>query len=327
MWNIDGPSAAGLLDEQGVWVSDGAVSEEVAESLRAEILSAHSSGLLVESGNVLAVKRADGSRGGTALPKPNVFEADLLAEGAVQRRDVIDTCPTLRKLLDDESELRHKLNQARPSLALSGLDQAKIQVNDGAGGAFPHHFDLPSAQTSRRHVTAILYLNPNWREGDGGEVEMLPFPFADVVAAPLNCRLVVFSSRCTMHRVRPFFGTQRVCINLWINGNIEEPFPVPLQFDTTGAKMVRILRRNPQELRAFCKVWYDEAIAQSFRDAFAPCAVLQAALELHTEEAAEVKRRIEPSVLHSLRESFPFESQVVVAEADDFLAGFADAFG
>jgi Rps23 Pro-64 3,4-dihydroxylase Tpa1-like proline 4-hydroxylase len=39
------------------------------------------------------------------------------------------------------------------------------------------HFDSDAAVDGRR-VTAILYLNPGWRPGDGGELRLYPFPQA-----------------------------------------------------------------------------------------------------------------------------------------------------
>ena len=180
----------------------------------------------------------------------------------------------------EESHLREMLSLAS-WLKLDRLEQAKVQVNTGFGGAFPCHFDLPSAPDARRVLTLLLYLNPDWAEGDGGEVEILPFPFADSCLPPLNRRMVLFSSCTTLHRVRPFYGAaSRVCqalsirqvdhlqfglggpatgINLWFEGDARIPFPAPLatpptDYDEQVVKVVRILRQQPAELRAFCKV-------------------------------------------------------------------------
>lgn len=301
------------------------MTEAVATNLRQEILAAHSSGLLTLSGNVLAVRTPDGQRAGVAQEKPNVFEADIIAGGLVERPDVLRSCPVLAKLLEEEGELRALLNDARPELRLDRLEQAKIQVNTGGGGAFPLHFDVPSSKSSRRVLTALLYLNPAWEEGDGGEVELLPFPFPDLVVAPVDRRLVVFSSNTTMHRVRPFTGAEgRACINLWFEGDSSSPFPAPLpaeDYDARAARVIRVLRNQPNELRAFCKVWYRDAIAASFKDAFSPSEELDAAVRLHFEEAKEVESRIAPATLDLLRECVPFER--LVEEAGE-LGGLFD---
>ncbi|CAE8710059.1 unnamed protein product [Polarella glacialis] len=199
-----------------------------------------------------------------------------------------------------------------------------VQVNSGNGGAFPCHFDLPSAAAkgARRVLTALLYLNSDWREGDGGEVEILPFPFPDVPVAPCDRRLVLFSSCTTLHRVRPYTGAcGRVCINLWFEGEVSVPFPAPLppceRYDAQACKIVRILRQQPAELRAFCKVWYANTMAESLRDAFEPSEELDAALALHFEEMRAVESRIAPTTLEVLRECLPFkETPLVLLESE-----------
>jgi len=175
----------------------------------------------------------------------------------------------------------------------------------------------------------LLYLNPEWQSGDGGEVELLPFPFADVVVPPADRRLVVFSANTTMHRVRPFSGAAgRVCVNLWFDGNAAVPFPKPLppeDYESRATNVVRVLRRQPQELRAFCKVWYRDAIAASLRDAFRPGPALEAAVALHLEEAKEVESRISSATLDLLRECLPLESKVVTVEPESVdLGGLFD---
>jgi len=310
MWRPNCATAAQSLDEWGLWSVDGGVSPEDCSALRTEILALHSAGLLRQSGNVLAVRLPSGQRVGRPQPKPHVYEADVVVGGAVERPDVLDRSPTLRRLLAQEGELRRRLNEAKPGLELNRLEQAKVQVNDGEGGAFPFHFDVPAVQGSSRHLTAILYLNSGWQDADGGELESLPFPFPDVALAPLAGRLVAFSALGTMHRVRPFRGSEpRVCVNLWFDGNASAPFPLPLppsvSCEAQVAKIVSILRQRPTELRAFCKLWYRDTIAGSFREAFGPSPELEAALALHAEEAGEVEARVAPKTLALLREAVP----------------------
>lgn len=278
MWG-EVPSNAGFsLEERGFWVGDDAVSEDIAAEVRQEILNCHENGLLSQSGNKLAIRLPDGNRGGSVCKKRHVFEADLIVDGAVNCPEVLQQSPVLAALLAQEGHLRKCLSNLGPWLRVDRLEQAKVQVNTGSGGAFPCHFDLPSQTDAKRLLTVLLYLNPQWADGDGGEVEVLPFPFASSVLPPLNRRLVAFSSCTTLHRVRPFFGTSRVCLNLWFEGEAEIPFPAPLEpdrFDHRVCKIVRILRQRPAELRAFCKVWYGNVMVQSLRDAFDEC---QAAL-------------------------------------------------
>ena len=277
MWADIGADAGLALEERGVWVQDGAVSEDVATEVRKEILKCHEDGLLTQSGNKLAVRLPDGTRGGIVCKKLHVFEADVIIDGNVNCPKVLEASPVLAALLAQEAQLRKAFSSLRPWLRIDRLEQAKVQVNTGNGGAFPCHFDLPApseTKPAKRILTVLLYLNPDWLAGHGGEVEVLPFPFQNSVLSPLNQRLVAFSSCTTLHRVRPFFGQSRVCVNLWFEGEVELPFPAPLQpdsYDHSACNIIRILRQRPAELRAFCKVWYSDTMVQSLRDAFEEC--------------------------------------------------------
>ena len=55
-----------------------------------------------------------------------------------------------------------------------GARTVKLQVNDGTGGCFPTHYDNPGPP-SKRALTCILYLNPHWVDGHGGELDLMPF--------------------------------------------------------------------------------------------------------------------------------------------------------
>ena len=95
-------------------------------------------------------------------------------------------------------------------------------------------------------------------------------------------------------------------INLWFEGEAQIPFPAPLRapsVDEQVLKVIRILRQQPAELRAFCKdrtrpqtttplvpsapmlqVWYSDLFVESLRDAFEASDALEAALKLHQTE-------------------------------------------
>lgn len=59
----------------------------------------------------------------------------------------------------------------------------------GSGGCFPLHYDNPGPP-NKRALTCLLYLNPDWNEGDGGEVCLRPFLGKEKAIAPLLDRLV-----------------------------------------------------------------------------------------------------------------------------------------
>jgi hypothetical protein len=52
-------------------------------------------------------------------------------------------------------------------------------VQPSTDGCFPLHFDSDAAVDGRR-VTALTYLNPEWKPGDGGELVLYPFPVGGV---------------------------------------------------------------------------------------------------------------------------------------------------
>ena len=68
-------------------------------------------------------------------------------------------------------------------LLLTGVDQLKLQYNEGVGGCFPMHYDT-TGDRSRRALTLLLYCTDDWRASDGGELRLFPFPYAPVDVAP-----------------------------------------------------------------------------------------------------------------------------------------------
>ena len=133
----------------------------------------------------------------------------------------------------------------------------KLQVNEGQGGCFPCHFDSDEALDGRR-VTAIFYLNPrcqpnpsrlcalvkrcahspsdppassiilfclsnhyvlySWKQGEGGELRLYPFPRRPPVdITPIADRLVLFASTRMLHRVLPSTAANRSCFTIWMS--------------------------------------------------------------------------------------------------------------
>lgn len=167
------------------------------------------------------------SAGPVQLTKPHIFESDLHDTAARA------ASPHFRRLFDSDA-LVARLNELAPALQL-GLGSAnrtiKLQHNTG-GGAFPWHYDNPARpnkrsvgqggsslsalhglllsvqppKTTNRRVTYLVYLNPDWKEGDGGEVALLPFLGKQVVVPPLFNRVVMFLSDRMLHRVLPASG-------------------------------------------------------------------------------------------------------------------------
>ncbi|CAN0313487.1 unnamed protein product, partial [Hapterophycus canaliculatus] len=91
----------------------------------------------------------------------------------------------------------------------------KLQRNAGSGGCFPMHYDNPGPP-NKRALTCLLYLNPDWKEGDGGEVCLTPFLQKEEAIAPLLDRLVIFRSDRVLHRVLPC-NAERFMLTVWID--------------------------------------------------------------------------------------------------------------
>lgn len=143
----------------------------------------------------------------TLLHKHHIVETEL----ALER--VRSEAPVLKRFFEDEVVLA-PLEQALPQwLSLSGA-MVKLQYNEGAGGCFPLHYDTYG--DDGKCVTAVLYLNEHWREGDGGEIVLYPFPSEQpAVVAPRFGDMVLFSSQQMLHRVLPS-RQPRYCLTTWI---------------------------------------------------------------------------------------------------------------
>jgi len=86
------------------------------------------------------------------------------------------------------------------------------------GGFYKPHLDRHRG-TSDRLVTVILYLNPDWKPGDGGELKLWTTPGEDsgefVIVEPRMGTLVCFLSGDYWHEVLPAMKT-RASITGWL---------------------------------------------------------------------------------------------------------------
>lgn len=154
--------------------------------------------------------------------KPNVYECDMHdddALGATRAEARFGTLwaffeATEEGMADAFAALAPELRLRRGSMART----VKLQVNEGRGACFPWHYDNP-APPSNRALTCILYLNPDWKPGDGGELRFQPFCGVGATVAPRHNRLAVFYSDRTLHRVAPFHGDRRYAVTVWLDGD------------------------------------------------------------------------------------------------------------
>lgn len=165
---------------QGFAVVDGCIGVDDANSIQAALSRLHDH-------RALKPHRFGFKQHSSAPPqvfvKPGIFEAEL-PDAPVQAcaPDLVDTLARL--------DLQGAAASAFPELALlrgSGSVTVKLQYNDGSGGCFPHHFDN-AGPPSRRKLSILCYFNPQWREGDGGEIELVPWLRPAVAVPPLHGR-------------------------------------------------------------------------------------------------------------------------------------------
>ena len=206
--------------------------------------------------------------GGTPLlfSKPNVYEADLHSAhmGAALSAG---SCPALAAWFAASLDWVPRLREALPDQELVGGDTGrtiKAQWNAG-GGSFPCHYDNPGPPSARA-LSVIVYLNPGWAPGDGGELVLMPFLAPEVVVPPLHNRAAFFLSDRMLHRVYPPRG-ERFCLTTWVDGegtNLPEHTQLrlpPSAMEDLPATAAG-LRRSPAQ-RSVARAVYAEAFEAS----------------------------------------------------------------
>ena len=192
-----------LFKRQNYLVIDGFLGESWASDLLKDCKAMQSGGY---------VSQHYFKFGDTLYEKPNIYELDLHDESKRnQSRELSFIFENAGPSF--VTEARKKF----PFLSLADEPSAiKLQYNKGSGGCFPYHYDNPGPP-SRRQLTCIVYLNPEWKDGDGGELELLPFLSTSVKIKPLMDRAVLFRSDMLLHRVLPS-TKERYCFTIWIDG-------------------------------------------------------------------------------------------------------------
>lgn len=209
------PDAIDGLLQDGYYVVPDAFPTEYIRHLRNEMKLLRTSGQLYpNSTHILLddlVKNDKGHESTTKtllLEKHNIVETEL---ASISLRDQW-SMPFLREFFEQQVGF-DPLRQALPDwLRITG-HMVKVQHNSGEGACFPMHFD--SYGDDGKCITAILYLNEEWKQGDGGELVLHPFPKFPVKLQPRSGLLVLFSSQQMLHRVMPAYKP-RDALMTWI---------------------------------------------------------------------------------------------------------------
>lgn len=158
-----------------------------------------------------------------ALYDAGRFHPAGLSRGAAHRLDVSQRgdeitwltpeTPPLAALLQGFEALRDEINRG----AYLGLDRFEVQAAryPGSGARYVRHRDAFPGQGNRR-LTALCYLNPEWRPEHGGALRLY-LDEGPLDVEPLLDRLVVFLSERLEHEVLPAHAL-RLATTAWYYG-------------------------------------------------------------------------------------------------------------
>jgi len=143
--------------------------------------------------------------------KPHILEAE------VEDESVQNVATHLKETLEQLDIAGHAAS-AFPDFKLKKEHgTVKLQCNEGGGGCFPMHYDN-AGPPNRRKLTCLVYLNPEWKEKDGGQLVLYPWLSSESCVAPLHGRIVLFRSDTVCHRVLPCHA-RRFCITVWLEAD------------------------------------------------------------------------------------------------------------
>lgn len=128
-----------------------------------------------------------------------------------------DTYPASLAFLAWAQEIQHELNQAF-FLGLRRFECHFARYASGAG--YAKHLDQHQ-NTQFRKISMVLYLNPQWQAGQGGELDIysLDSPAQAIQrVAPEMGRLVLFRSDTVPHAVLPCL-TERWSVTGWFRND------------------------------------------------------------------------------------------------------------
>jgi len=187
---MDGVAPAGLAQSLAAGLCAGHIIEhdDYLDASSTQALAA-SAQRRFERGEFTAARVG---RAGHALRRPEVRGDEICWFAEAQT-------PAERDVLDRFEELRLACNRE----ALLGLFDVELHYARYApGAAYARHVDQPLGRAERK-ISLILYLNPAWAAGDGGELRQFDGAGAHRDIAPLGGRLVGFASAGHEHAVLP----------------------------------------------------------------------------------------------------------------------------
>lgn len=195
------------LIQDGYLVADGYFDEEKCNSLLSELKSL----LHTMEPNFTEFTLENYQR--AQFVKPHIYEADLHDP----LRSWEESIPMLNELFHSD-DMKHEIMRNIDFELILGTNghTVKLQQNMGRKSCFPWHYDNPGPP-NRRAITCLLYLNPDWKSGDGGELQLQPFLKELITIEPIMGRCVFFRSDRMLHRTLPTM-VERYCLTIWLDG-------------------------------------------------------------------------------------------------------------
>jgi hypothetical protein len=275
--------AVAALKRHGYAVVDGVFGAPLAGELRKEIVALKAAGCMRVNATHLV---RDGET--VRLEKRSIYEAEahaLQPQGAAlaPRLSALSRDRTLLTLLTIFME-----TSRADALHYQSL---KLQLNEGGAACFPLHHDTDATLDTRR-LTALFYLNPDWRAEHGGQLVLYPFPGKHVVIEPRNDRLVLFSAPDMLHRVLPS-SAERVCFTMWLFARDEMRKKVPATVEYTPAPATLAALLHPSVAKHAAKAVYAAEWERSIVEAHPDTPARAAAVDTLRKEVATIERVLE----------------------------------
>jgi len=136
--------------------------------------------------------------------EPDGGDYDTAPDLIVYMSVLLQTLPELLNLSQKEQQEKQQEDNEEFGLSMSSFN-AKLAVTSPGGSIYPLHIDNPQGLTvgDTRKLTCILYLNPDYVDGDGGELRIYQNSDTYEDVTPDGGRMVLFWSDEIPHEVLP----------------------------------------------------------------------------------------------------------------------------
>ena len=281
------------LRTRGYAVIDNVFGEEWCEGFKSEIKHLHENNLMFSNATHLRLTKENRT---VFVDKRNIFEMELIP-------DIYEIVPDYLQCLDQSTAIIEALNENMSDVNI--VKQAiKMQYNAGSGACFPIHADSDPF-VDPRIISSILYLNPTWKSGDGGELKLYPFPYEPVLIEPKMDRFVLFSSSKMLHRVMPSNSTERYCMTLWYSQpNFSPPAPLQRQPENQSEEAIMNFLLQPRIRSTIAKLVYADEWRDSIIDSHEDSSERQILLDTHQRDVEKIRSMFK-DYLQFIQEKFP----------------------